>query len=123
MTLSEDKNCCFLECSTSIEHFQHYMSCFQAMLGLGVPTTCCYQHLKEDDELTFIQFFIMEGLSCCVLLTNYLMHIFYGHYFTHHTSLCIALDNVFKVYVLNKIKSCGTLLAWGARGSGSDFSD
>jgi len=101
----------------NIDGFRLYALRFLNTFSLGVPTTCCYQHVKHksDDYFHFIQFFVLQGLGCCVELKDYISHHFYAHTFVHCTSLCVAVSNG-RVYVSNKDKKIGTLLGWGAGG-------
>ena len=71
--------------------------------------------VNHEDDFYFVQYFVLLGLGCCVLLNDYISHHFYAHTFVHNTSLCLVVSNG-KVYVSNKEKKFGTLLGWGAGG-------
>ena len=86
----------------SIIKFQNYVNLCARMLKLGVPTTCCYQHLLNSPEYTLMQDFVMEGLSCSVPIEDYTSHHFYSHAFTHNTSLCLAVNKQGRVFVTNQ---------------------
>ena len=104
--------------------FLQYIRKFVGTLKLGVPTTCAYQHVKLDEELTFLQYFVMEGLGCSVFLEDFIGHNFIGHAFVHNTSLCLAIDKEGRVWMDNDNgKIIGYIFGWGGAGNGCKKSD
>jgi len=87
----------FEEKKKKYREFQNYVTEFDQKLGLGVPTTCAYQHVLVAKEVQLIQFFLMEGLGCAVLIEDFVGHHFQGHAFVHHTSLCVGINQQGKV--------------------------
>lgn len=96
--------------------FNRYLQNFSDTLGLGVPTTCGYQHIHVDPNIKFHQFFIMEGLGSCVELEDFTIHHFYAHGFVHHTSFCVGINSDNKICVSNPKNSIGSLVGWGTGG-------
>lgn len=93
--------------------FPAYVQSFSDKFGFTSPSTCCYQHVKTHDDIQFIQYFVMQGLGCCIPITDYLCHHFYAKCFVHNTSVCLAIENNL-VYVLNTNNRFGTVIGWGA---------
>ncbi len=54
----------------------------------SVPTTCCYQVLKDDpdDEVEVIQFFCLPSLGICYRIKSFWSHCFMAACFSHLTS-------------------------------------
>src|SRR5688572_10863672 len=78
LNLKNQNNPYFSKQKESIVQFQNYMILYVTMLRLEVPTTCCYQHIKVNNQLDFIQYFVMDGLTCCVILDDFKSHNFYA---------------------------------------------
>lgn len=83
---------------------------------ISVPTTCCYQHVQDNNNFKFVQFFVMKGLGCCIPVEDPIGHNFYASTFVHNTSLCVAVHDNGNVYVSNKQLNLGNLVAWGSHG-------
>ena len=81
---------------------------------LGHPTTCCYQHVigSEFDgkDVELKQYFICVGLGICIELSDLTTIHFFGHMFTHCTSVCLAMVNG-KIHIVGDGET--NVFAWG----------
>lgn len=78
--------------------------------GLSIPTSCCYQYIKERNDIEIYQWFMCPGLGTTYRIKNYWVHIMLAGLFSHCTSCAIyVVDN--KAY----FGFCPdvTMFAWG----------
>jgi len=78
--------------------------------GLSIPTSCCYQYIKEKNDIEIYQWFMCPGLGTTYRIKNYWVHIMLAGLFSHCTSCAIyVVDN--KAY----FGFCPdvTMFAWG----------
>ena len=68
--------------------------------GLGVPTTCGYQIVDDEDstttykEVEVVQYFCCVGLGICFRIQDHWTHLFLAHCFSHLTSVPLFIcDN------------------------------
>ena len=92
---------------------KHYIKRWMNLLQLGKSTTCVYQFLVDDcfenASPDIIQYFLLDGLFLCVRMGSHVCHMFYGHTFSHRTSVGIAIINGMVHYNHNNIN----IFAWG----------
>ncbi|KAK1733488.1 hypothetical protein QTG54_015776 [Skeletonema marinoi] len=67
----------------SLKHIQWW--------GLCTPTSCCYQYVKERNDITVYQWFMLPGLGLCYRIENYWIHIMLAALFSHCTSDAIYI--------------------------------
>lgn len=59
--------------------------------GLCLPTTCCYQYIKQRNDVEVYQWFLCPGLGITYRIKNYWVHIFLASLFSHCTSGAIYI--------------------------------
>ena len=65
---------------------------------------CLSAHsLQQQGNVHVQSFFAMSGLKSSVTINHHNGH-FFGPIFTHNTSWCVALDNLYRVWLTNKTK-------------------
>lgn len=72
---------------------------FHTTLGLGISTTCSYQHIIHDQSIHLLQYFVMDGLEYCAQIDDFTAYNFYGHTFMHNTSYCAGVDCNNRVWI------------------------
>ena len=79
--------------------------------GVSVPTTCCYQYIKERNDIEVYQMFMCPGLGTSYRIKNYWVHIMLASLFSHCTS-----DAVYIVDGKAYFGKCPgiKMFAWGA---------
>ena len=95
-----------------------YAMDFIHKFGLGVPTSCVYQFIHDEngfqeDDAEVIQYFLLNGLGVCFRLGNHVAHSFYAFTMTHCTAVCMVV--VDSTLYLRKNDNF-TVFAWGSGG-------
>ena len=104
-------------CLSSLkENIEERIETFVDVFGVGVPTTCGYKMIADDEHEDCIPFilayFIMGGFGCCVRIRSDLYHYFYAYTFSHSTAIPV-------VVVDDEVLYCDAgvnVFAWGAGG-------
>jgi hypothetical protein len=107
-----------------------YLLKFGSRLGFGIPTCCGYKYIgMEADKgrqtiftfnniikhgtVVIHHYFVTSGLKCCVRLRPKYGTFFYGHTFSHCTSLCVAVYNGRAYFTDHRFRA----FAWGGGGT------
>ena len=98
-----------------------YAKTFIERLGFGVPTTCGYQFVndeddEENDDFECFQYFVMPGLGICVRVRENSTHGFYAFSFTHLTAIPLVISKG-RLYI-HLPGSDFTVFVWGAAKAG-----
>ena len=95
-------------------------SSFITYWGLGVPTTCCYQYVHNDqaneNPMQIFHYFCMQGFELCRRIQNYWTHSFFAYTFVHGTSVPLYVSN--GLVFVGKHPSM-TMLVWGGSNPGT----
>ena len=92
---------------------QKYAQHLLSNVGLGMPTTCGYYLIYNEndfDEEKFVGYFMMPGLGCAVRLRSSYYNHFHGYSFDHFT----AVPYVKQFNQVHFAHSGVNMMAWGA---------
>ena len=97
----------------AVQKKAEYVSRWKQYDRLGVSTTCVYQAVSNiRDEHSYHLYFLMDGIGIAVRLHSHILHMFYGHSFSHHTAVtCLIVGG--KVTYSHDMFN---IFAWGAGG-------
>ena len=91
-----------IEATNSLQHLIWW--------GLCLPTTCCYQYVKQRNNIEVYQWFVCPGLGTAHKIENFWVHLFLAALFSHYTTCAIYIVDG-KAYFGN----CpyATMFSWG----------
>ena len=95
----------------NIQKMYLYLDKWRKNLEYTKATTCAYQFIsKEEDNIEFIQYFLMRGLGACVRQGSHTSHLFYAGLFSHCTAVPLFVkDN--KIFFHDNNET--NIFAWG----------
>ena len=103
-----------------------YMKRFFSRIGPGMPTSCQYYHIWNDeviepDTYTISAYLLYNGLGMAITLKDFTSVTFVGYAFSHCTTFCYLFDKENNMYVMRNDPDIFCLMAWGRSGGAKEF--